>query len=124
MFVENNRLQRALDFKRTIEQDKRRIDIPSYGSLIEYYSKHHQLGSAMILLKECVAVHGSPPSEKYLNGTRVLARQLQMESKLRLNELIGNDPIEWLKYGERFMKREKSKKGRRNVQLAYNRILG
>ena len=124
MFVENNRVQRALDFKRTIESDKRTLDLPSYGTLIEYYAKHHQLGSAIVLLKECLAVHGSPPSEKYLTRIRVLARQLQMEEKLRLTDLIGKDPTEWLKYGERFLKREKSKKGRRNVQLAYNRILG
>ena len=123
MFVDNNRIQRALNFKGTIEREKRTLDLPSYGTIIDYYAKHHQLGSAMILLKECLAIHGSPPSEKYLSSTRVLARQLDMEHKLRLNELIGKDPTEWLKYGERFLKRERSKKGRRNVQLAYNRIL-
>ena len=123
MFVDNNRIQRALSFKGTIESDKRTLDLPSYGTIIDYYAKHHQLGSAMVLLKECLAIHGSPPSEKYLSSTRVLARQLEMEHKLRLNELIGKDPTEWLKYGERFLKRERSKKGRRNVQLAYNRIL-
>jgi len=124
MFVENGRLQRALNFKQSIERDKRTLDLPSYGTLIDYYAKHHQLGSAIVLLKECLALYGSPPSEKYLSSTRVLARQLQMEEKLRLTQLIGKDPIEWLKYGERFLKRERSKKGRRNIQLANNRILG
>jgi hypothetical protein len=124
MLVDNHRLPRALDFKRRIENEKRTLDLPSYGTLVDYYGRHHQLGSAISLLKECVVVHGSSPSEKYLSSTRLLARQLQMHDELRLNELIGDDPIEWLKHGERHLKRERSQKGRRNVRLANNRILG
>jgi hypothetical protein len=124
MLVENHRLPRALDFKRRIESEKRTLDLPSYGTLVDYYARHHQLGSAMNLLKECLVVHGSSPSEKYMSSTRLLSRQLGMHDELRLGELIGEDPTEWLKHGERHLKRERSHKGRRNVRLAYNRILG
>lgn len=47
-----------------------------------------------------------------------------MHDALQLTQLIGNDPTEWLKFGEKYLKREKSKKGRRDIQLAYNRNLG
>lgn len=115
---------RALDFKSRIEGEKRTLDLPSYGSLIDYCAKHGQLGSAIMFLNESIALHGSPPSEKFLNSTRVLARQLGMHDTLKLTQKIGTDPTEWLKHGERHLKREKSKKGRRDVNLAYNRILG
>ena len=124
MLIENNRLTRALDFKHRVEDEKRKLDLPSYGSLIDYCSKHDQLGSAIMFLNESVAVHGSPPSEKYLSSTRVLARQLGMQDALNLTQILGRDPTDWLKHGERYLKREKSKKGRRDVHLAYNRILG
>lgn len=124
MFVDNHRLPRALDFKHRIENEKRTLDLPSYGTLVDYYARHQQLGSAISLLKECFEVHGSSPSEKYISSTRLLARQLQMHGGLRLDELLGKDPTEWLKHGERHLKRERSQKGRRNVQMAYNRILG
>jgi hypothetical protein len=124
MLIENNRFSRALNFKHRIEGEKRTLDLPSYGSLIDYCSRHNQLGSAIMFLNESIALHGSPPSEKYLSSTRVLASQLGMQDTLKLTHIIGNDPTEWLKYGERYLKREKSQKGRRDVQLAYNRILG
>jgi len=124
MLVDNNRMARAFNFKRRIESERRRLDLPSYGSLVEYCSRHRQLGSAMILLRECIAEHGAHPSEKYLGSLRVLARQFGLERQLKLDEIIGEDPTEWLKHGERHLKREKSKKGRRDVQLAYNRAIG
>jgi hypothetical protein len=124
MLIENSRLSRALDFKHQVEGEKRTLDLPSYGSLIDYCSRHDQLGSAVMFLNESVAVHGSPPGEKYLSNTRVLARKLGMHDALQLTQIIGNDPSEWLKFGEKYLKREKSKKGRRDIQLAYNRNLG
>ncbi|CAJ1918237.1 unnamed protein product [Cylindrotheca closterium] len=123
MLVDNNRLTRALAKKQSIEDDGRTIDIPSYGSFIEYYARRKQLGSAMLFLKECIRKHGAAPSQKYLSNLRTLARQLDLEEDLMLNDMIGKDPIEWLKHGERHLKREMTKKGRRNVVLTYNRAL-
>lgn len=124
MLVSNNRLQRALVFKEKRERQKQSIDIPSYGSLVEYYARHHQLGSSLMLIRECIDVHGSPPSEKYLTRVRVLYRQMEAGNERQLAELIGEDPTEWLKHGERHLKREHTKKGRRDVKKAYNRALG
>lgn len=123
MLVNNNRMTRALAQKQKIEEDGRTIDIPSYGSIIEYYSKHGQLGSALLFLKECTRKHGAVPSEKNLASLRLLARQKNLDKGLMLSEIIGEDPIKWLKHGERHLKREMTKKGRRNVSMAYNRAL-
>lgn len=123
MLVDNNRMTRALAQKQKIEEDGRTIDILSYGSIIEYYSKHGQLGSAFLFLKECTRKHGAVPSEKYLSSLRLLTRQKNLDQELMLSELIGDDPIKWLKHGERHLKREMTKKGRRSVTLAYNRAL-
>lgn len=117
MFLANNRLQRALAFKHRIENERRALDIPSYGSLVDYYARHNQLGSAMLVLKECISKQGAPPSENYLASIRLLYRQNGLHPD-QLHRLIGEDPTEWLRYGERHLKRERSKKGRRNIQLA------
>jgi hypothetical protein len=77
-----------------------------------------------MVLKECISHHGAPPSEKSLSKLRLICRQKDLEDDLRLRDLIGEDPIEWLRHGEKYLKREMSKKGRRDVNLAYNRILG
>jgi hypothetical protein len=123
MLVTNKRLPRALTFKQKIEMEGRSLDLPSYGSLVEYYARHDQLGSALMLLKECVRLHGAPPGEKYLVNLRLVCRQKNLVNEVRLTDLIGEDPIEWLRYGEKYLKREMSKKGRRGVQLARNRII-
>jgi hypothetical protein len=123
MLVDNNRITRALKLKQNIEEEGRAIDIPSYGSMIEYYSRHGQLGSSLLFLKECIRQHGAAPSEKYVTRLRVLSRQQRLEKKLMVTEMIGEDPIRWLKHGEKYLKREMSKKGRRNVKVAYNRAL-
>eukprot|EP00980_Cylindrotheca_fusiformis_P009336 scaffold2047_cov129-Cylindrotheca_fusiformis.AAC.15 len=116
-------MARALAYKHKIEEEGRTIDIQAYGSIIEYYSNHDQLGSAFLLLKECTRKHGAAPSEKYLSSLRLLARQQGLEEQLMLSELVGKDPIQWLRHGERHLKREMTKRGRRNVTLAYNRAL-
>lgn len=123
MLVRNNRVSRALVFKQKIEEDGRLLDIASYGSLIEYYGNHGKLGSAVLVLKECIDTHGAPPGEKSLAKLRLLCRQNGLESKLRLEENIGKDPVEWLRHGEAHLKREKSFKGRRDVNLARNRMV-
>ena len=77
----------------------------------------------MLMLKECLSVHGSPPSEASLSDLRLLCRQAGIEDEIGLESMIGKDPIEWLRQGERELKREYSKKGRRNVQLARNAMV-
>ena len=123
MMLRSRRVRRALDFKQSIEESGRTLDIPSYGSLVEYYARHNQLGSAILLLRECVATHGAPPSEKYVAQMRILCRQQDVEDDVGLDEIVGEDPVKWLKHGEKILKREMSKKGRRNVLLARNRLL-
>lgn len=118
MLIANSRLSRALDFKSRIEEENRILDLPSYGTLVEYFGRHNQLGSAMLVLEECLVNHGSAPSEKYLSSIRTIARKLNMDDELGLAARIGEDPIEWLKHGERHLKRERSKKGKRNVLMA------
>jgi hypothetical protein len=122
MLVANNRVTRALKFKENVEVRGRYLDIAAYGTLVQYYSRHNQLGSALLLLKECMNRHGAAPSATYLSTLRTLSRQMN-ETDTGLIDMIGVDPIAWLKHGERHLKRELSKKGRRNIQLAYNRIL-
>jgi len=123
MLVRSNRLSRALAFKQKVEEDGRHLDVISYGSLIEYYGNQGKLGSAMLVLKECLNTHGAPPGAKSLAKLRLLCRQHDMETKLRLEELIGKDPMEWLRHGEANLKRETSYKGRRDVNLARNRMV-
>jgi hypothetical protein len=93
MFLDNRRLGRALDFKQMIEQDGRFLDLKSYGSLIEYCSRRGQFGSALLFVKECVAVSGSPPGEAYLKHFRLLGRQLNVGEQAGIESLIGPDPF-------------------------------
>ena len=78
-----------------------------------------------MILKECLQTHNAAPSESFLAPLRILCKQQGMsdDHKVALERMIGEDPIEWLKHGERHLKREKSKKGRRDVQYAQNRLL-
>lgn len=122
MLVKNRRTQRALEFKEKVEEDGRNLDLISYGILIEDYAKHSHLGSALMLLKECVSVHGAPPNEKALKKLRLLCRQQNVTEETGLEELAGPDPLEWLRHGEAYKKREYSKKGRRQVNLPGNRL--
>lgn len=118
MLIENKRISRALAFKDKVKQTGRSLDLRSYGSLIEYYGRHRQTGSALMLVQECIDSHGSAPSEHYLKDLRVLCRQNGMEHDPKVKAVIGEDPNRWLKHGERFLKRDRTKKGRRDVNLA------
>ncbi len=124
MLITNNRLPRALQFKQSVEEQGRQIDLASYGSLIQYYSRRDQLGSALMLLEECLQVHRAPPSEAFLSQLRTLCKQKGVDHDVGLDGMIGDDPIEWLKHGEKYLKREMSKKGRRDILYAKNRLLG
>lgn len=123
LLIENNRVPRALSLKQELQDKGRTIDLPTYGSFIDYYARHGQVGSSLLLLKECISVHGSPPVEDSLKRLRMTCRQADVDNEIGLNGLIGESPTEWLRYGEKFLKREKTKKGRRQVRFAYDRAL-
>ena len=123
MFLKNGRMARAVAFKDMIESKGRKLDLISYGSLIEYYANRKHLGSSLMLLKECINEHGSPPGEKSLKKLRQHCRLEEIDRKVGLQELIGEDPLEWLRHGEENLKREMSYKGRRNVTFARNRLV-
>ena len=84
MLVKNHRLSRALAFKEKIQLNGRTLDVLSYGILIEYYAKHRQIGSALMMLKECVRVNGAPPNEYSLNVLRRLCRHQHLTEKTGL----------------------------------------
>ena len=121
MLIKNKRISRALEFKDKVHSQGKDIDLVSYGSLIEYFGNHGQLGSAILALKECISIHGSPPGEKSLSKMRLICRQEGLGNEVET--LMGKDPLEWLKEGEQNLKREYSKKGRRQVYLPANRLL-
>jgi hypothetical protein len=118
MLINGNRISHALDFKEKVERKGKYLDLLSYGSLIQYLGNNSQIGSAITMLKECKKLHGSPPGEHCLKQIRIKCRQQGLEEKLDLEQLIGKDPLHWIKKGENELKREYSKKGRRQVQHA------
>jgi len=122
MMLKNNRFSRAMAFKDRFEGESgQNLDILAYGSLVEYCSRRKQVGSALMLLAECLEIHGAAPGEASLSKLRDLCRKAGIYGKL--TAMVGEDPVEWLKHGERHLKREMSKKGRRDVQFARNRLL-
>lgn len=123
MLINGNRIAHALDFKEKVETKGKNLDLLSYGSLIQYLGNNSQIGSAIAMLKECKKIHGSPPGEHCLKQIRIKCRQQGLEDKLELEQLIGKDPLHWIKKGENELKREYSKKGRRQVQHAANKLL-
>ena len=124
MLIDKSQISRALDFKENkIEKFGKRIDLVSYGSLIDYYGRHSQVGSAIMMVKECISVHGAPPGEKSLSKLRLLCRQREAIDNVMLNDLLGDDPLEWIREGERVYRREYSKKGNRQIDLPRNKML-
>lgn len=123
MMVKNKRISRALAFKDKVESQGRNVDLASYGSLIEHYANRNQLGSALMMLKECITTHGSPPGERSLSKIRLICRKKGIVKEVGLEKMIGPDPLEWLRHGEEFKKHEMSYKGRRQVTLPGNRLL-
>jgi hypothetical protein len=122
MLVENGRFSRALALKESLVERGSPPDILSYGSMVDFCGRRRQLGSALLLLKECVHVHGAPPGEASLTALRQICRSsAQLTKDLEL--IVGPDPTEWLRHGEAHLKREMSKRGQRDVQLARNRLV-
>ena len=122
MLIKKKRIERAFKLKASIENAGRSLDLLSYGSLVGHFGKHNQLGSALLLIKECIAVHGSPPGEKSLKNIRLMCRQKGLTDQVGLEKMVGKDPLEWLRHGEE-LKRSKTKKGRSNLQYGMNRML-
>lgn len=122
MLVRKKRISRALKLKESIESEGRTLDLLSYGSLVEHFGKQKQLGSAILLIKECNAVHGSPPGEKSLKPIRLMCRQQGLTQKVHLDKIIGKDPLQWLHDGKE-LKKKKSKKGGSQLQYGMNRML-
>jgi hypothetical protein len=122
MFLNNDRFRDAMMFKQRLKMNGgQRPDLASYGSLIQYCASRGQFGSGVLLLKECLRVHGAKPGEATLKHLRILGRQNGRTKELE--SMIGVDPVAWLKDGEANRKREMSKKGRRNVVLPRNLLL-
>lgn len=123
MFLKNNRWGRCLRFKQWVEEQGRTLDILAYGSLIDHCSRQEQTGSALMMLKECIRIHGAPPGEAYLKRLRILCAKADLVEEVGLEGMIGKDPIEWLKHGESVLRRGRTTKGWPDVNLAKNAIL-
>lgn len=123
MLMKKKRVSRAFKLKQDIEKDGRSLDILSYGTLVEHYGKHNQLGSALLLIKECIDKHGSPPGEKSLKNIRLMCRQNDLTEQVGLEKMVGEDPLEWMRRGEE-LKRVQNKRGRSSdLQFGMNRML-
>jgi len=124
MLIRNKRISNALEFKDKVVEQKygRFLDLFAYGCFVDYYGKQYQLGSALLMLKECIDIHGFPPYEKTLARVRLMCRQRSLEREVNLEMLIGKDPHEWIRRNA-ILKREKSKKGRRHVLEIQNKAL-
>jgi hypothetical protein len=123
MYLKNNRVNRALIFRQFVEDAGRQLDIQAYGSLIDFCGRHQQLGSGILLLKECMSIHNARPGEASLSKVRLLCRQAGLVEDVGIAALMGEDPAEWFRHGEAKLKREFSKKGRRDVLLPRNMLL-
>lgn len=114
MLIDKKRISRAYKLKQDIEEDGRKLDLLSYGSLVQYYGRRNQLGSALLLIKECISVHGSPPGEKALKNVRQFCRTRNLTEEVGLEKMIGKDPTEYLREGIR----QKTKKGKHATSAA------
>ena len=123
MLVKKKRIARAFKLKQDIENDGRSLDLLSYGTLVEYFGNTSQLGSALLLVKECISTHGSPPGEKSLKAIRLMCRQQSLTDKIGLENMVGKDPLEWMRRGEE-VKRVQNKRGKSSdLHYGMNRLL-
>jgi len=121
-FLKSGKFSWALGFKEKIEKQNRTLDLLSYGSLIEYCGNRRQIGSALLLLKECIHVHGFPPHEKNVMRLRRTVHIKGLLQQTKLLDIIGEDPTYWRYHGQKTLKRERSYKGRRGVIETKNAI--
>ena len=120
MLVKKKRLPRAFKLKQDIENEGRNIDLLSYGTLVEHYGKNGELGSALLLIQECVNIHGSPPGEKSLKSVRDMCQKRNLTKQVRLEQMVGKDPLEWIKRGEPL---SKGKRRGSNMMYGMNRFV-
>ena len=123
MLVQKRRIARAFKLKQDIERDGRSLDILSYGTLIEYYGKHKQLGSALMLIKECIDKHGTAPGEKSLKNIRLICRQNNLIEQVGLEKLVGEDPLEWMRRGEELKRVQNKRAKSAGLLFGMNRML-
>lgn len=122
MLIKKKRTTRVFQLKSKIEDEGRTLDLLSYGNLVEHFASQEHLGSALMLIKECKLIHGTPPGEKSLKQVREICRKHGLEKKVGLEELIGRDPLVWLRKGKEHQKSRK-RKGNSDVVFAMNRLL-
>lgn len=123
MLVKKKRIARAFKLKQDIEKGGRSLDLLSYGTLVEHFGKTNQLGSALLLIKECIRTHGSPPGEKSLKAIRLMCRQQNLTDKIGLENMVGKDPLEWMRRGEE-AKRVQNKRGKSSdLHYGINRLI-
>lgn len=121
MLVKKKRIARAFKLKQDIEKGGRSLDLLSYGILVEHFGKTNQLGSALLLIKECISTHGSPPGEKSLKAIRLMCRQQNLTDKIE--NMVGKDPLEWMRRGEE-AKRVQNKRGKSSdLHYGINRLI-
>jgi len=123
MLINKRRIARAFKLKQDIEKDGRSLDILSYGSLIDYYGRHDELGSALLLIKECMSVHGSPPGEHCLKKIRLICRKKGLTDQVGLEKMIGKDPLEWFREGEGLKRKQGKRATSSAMQFGLNRML-
>ena len=127
MLVKHHQIRRALTFKDVVVEKSlgRSLDLLAYGSLVEYYARYDQLGSALLTLRECLEIHGSPPAEKSLTKFQRSCRKHGLEDEFDLVRLIGPDPLAWIREGKaKYKRRERSSnKGNHDVQKIRNLAL-
>jgi len=122
MLLRNKRAARALQFKEKVEEEGRQLDLHSYGSFVQHFANHDELGSAMMFIKECISVHTFPPAEGSISKVRLLCRQRNLNEKLQIESLLGPDPLEWLRR-DKMYKRDRSTKGMKGIKELNNMFL-
>ena len=81
------------------------------------------MGSALLLVKECIDTHGVAPGEKSLKNIRLMCRKENLTNQVGLEKMIGEDPLEWMRRGEE-LKRVQNKRGKSSsLQYGMNRML-
>ena len=123
MLVKKKRIGRAFKLKHDIENDGRSLDLLSYGSLIEHFGRTNEVGSALLLIKECIDTHGVAPGEKCLKNIRLICRQENLTDRVGLEKMVGEDPLEWMRRGIE-LKSVDNKKGKSSsMQYGMNRMV-
>lgn len=123
MLIKKKRLSRAFSLKESIEQEGRTVDLLSYGSFVEHFGNRNQLGSALLLIKECIETHGVPPGEKSLKNVRLMCRQNDLTELVGLEKMVGEDPLEWFRRGQELQRKQDKRSRSSDMKFGMNRLL-